>query len=416
MPTTTPKAPPVTISMEASGATDLGKKRQHNEDSFVINNSLGLYVVADGMGGHAAGEIASRLAVQSIEAHLQTKSGLINDYQQAAASQSDVLQVISEAITLANETIYAAAAKDSTKQGMGTTVTVLWILANDQGTTAFVGHVGDSRVYVHRDTLCYFVTKDHSLASELIERGDLTPKDLTLPQYRKVQNAVTRAVGIRPKVEVDIFDIALLAGDTLLVCSDGLYNHLSQETLAETLLRPIEGLPEYLIALANKDGGKDNITAVTVRLSEGEKKPQKNALLIRSLRLAPVLKTLSAQELDLVATFAAVIEKKADSLLFGPDYQEKASDALWLLMAGSVTVEGFGVPTRRAGQSVSQGFINPVVFFAEQDIAACHCTTSCQLLRFAKDGFRQLEQHHPRLLAKLLQIILANQYDQTKND
>src|SRR5580658_9551117 len=200
-------------------ATDAGEVREHNEDNFLVDKKLSLFVVADGMGGHAAGEVASAIAVRTVHEELKRDKEMLDDYASGAAGASkvtrkDIVALLEHAVQRACSKIHEEALADPNKRGMGTTLSAL-LVAGDQG---FIAHVGDSRIYLARGDHVQQVTEDHTVFNELIKRGKLTRE-----QIEKVQrkNAITRAVGVYERVEVDTLVMELIAGDTLILASDG---------------------------------------------------------------------------------------------------------------------------------------------------------------------------------------------------
>lgn len=236
------------MKLEIGASTDRGKVREGNEDSFVVDERMGLIAVADGMGGHRAGEVASATALEALRANVA--SGL----------------AIRDAIVNANLSVFEKAASDEDLLGMGTTVTAATVATGD---TLLVGHVGDSRLYLLRDGEFRRVTEDHSLVEEMVRDGQLTREQAAVHPRRSI---ITRSVGIDETVDVDVVPIELGLGDRLLFCTDGLTDMLREDDIA-TLLRR-ESDPQRaaaaLVAEANDAGGEDNITAVVVDAVAGE--------------------------------------------------------------------------------------------------------------------------------------------------
>jgi serine/threonine protein phosphatase PrpC len=256
------------MELTFAAATDVGRQRQHNEDNFLIDKKLRLFLVADGMGGHAAGEVASSIAVHEIRDAIYRNRDLIDRYRadQPGVQAVEILQVLEHAIQAACSTVYNRAQAESDKRGMGTTATVLLIAGSPDHLRGFIAHVGDSRVYLARQDQCHVLTEDHSLMNELIRRGKLDKSQIDSSPYKQFKNAVTRAVGVYASVEVDTFDFDILPGDNFLLCSDGLYAYLDEATLTSMLSDgDVKDAPAKLIGIANAGGGHDNITSVVVR-------------------------------------------------------------------------------------------------------------------------------------------------------
>lgn len=244
----------------AAGLTDVGVARDHNEDRFVIIPEHSMFVVADGMGGHQSGEVASRLATSSV-------SSFFRRGERAGESPADRLRV---ALTRANAEIHARSGGTSRSQrGMGTTIVAATYASTDGMVT--IAHAGDSRCYRLRGDVLEPMTRDHSLIAEaMLERPDLSDAELAyLPK-----NVITRALGVSASVEIDVRSEAAQVGDLFLLCSDGLHGLVSDDEMV-SILREKCVLTEAcasLVKRANDAGGKDNITVVLVRI-EAEDAP-----------------------------------------------------------------------------------------------------------------------------------------------
>jgi protein phosphatase len=229
--------------MKYAALTDLGKKRSLNEDGYIANGQI--FAVADGMGGHRAGEIASALALDAL------RFGL------AKRTKSTVENRLREAIKRANQQVHNTAVREAAHRGMGTTLTVVLPVES----TIYVGHVGDSRLYRLRDGLLKQMTNDHSLVAQLVKSGHIKAEEAEVHPHR---NVITRAIGSDREVEVDVFSDTMEPGDRYLLCSDGLTTMLNDNEIS-TVLRDKEDLEETcreLIDWANDRGGNDNITVV----------------------------------------------------------------------------------------------------------------------------------------------------------
>src|SRR5581483_1705936 len=227
----------------SSGArTDVGRGRPENEDSVLVDDAGGLWAVADGMGGHRAGEVASATAIETLQ-----------DAYRAGAP-------LDEAVEAANAAVFSKAADDAALRGMGTTLTAV---ALEDGRTALLGHVGDSRAYLLRQGAVSRVTADHSLVEQLVREGRLSPEEA---QHHPQRAIITRALGVDAHVEVDTYRVELEPGDRLLLCSDGLTNMLSDDAIAATLRRhpDPQQAADTLVDMANQAGGDDNITVVVL--------------------------------------------------------------------------------------------------------------------------------------------------------
>ncbi len=248
------------MKIAARGLTDVGRKRDHNEDSFLVDEGLGLFVVADGMGGHAGGGTASRLAVQAIEAKLRQARDEDPDLFVAAHAQdaSKLRDTLADALREACRTIHREAQDDPSLAGMGTTVTASVV----SGSGAFVAHVVDSRCYLVRKGHIHQVTEDHSLVNEQLKAGAITADEA---RHSRFKNIITRSVGFEEDVQVDVMGLELEPGDRLVICSDGLSNLAQDKEILDTVSRvPLDEAPGELVDLANARGGDDNVTVVVI--------------------------------------------------------------------------------------------------------------------------------------------------------
>lgn len=251
----------------AAAKTDIGQKRQGNEDRFCLDPALGLYVVADGMGGHAAGEVASRLAVETIQEwmgkYLSGADAAI--VGPAAAAGSAEANFLLNSIRLANRIIFDSAKERREYAGMGTTVVA--VLARDD--RFVLAHVGDSRIYrIRRDHIAQ-VSRDHSFVQQQVDNGMMSEAEAHQSQYRHM---ITRALGLKENVDVDLTEQPARPGDVLLLCSDGLSDLLDDEEMLAAVRDHADDLNQACQALvdrANSKGGDDNITVLVVRAQAG---------------------------------------------------------------------------------------------------------------------------------------------------
>jgi PPM family protein phosphatase len=250
------------MMIQARGQTDVGQKRDHNEDSFLVDGDLSLFIVADGMGGHAGGGTASRIAVETIQSRVRTaREGKPDLFRpEVPLEESQLREVLREAVEGACQSIYQAAQGDPALAGMGTTVTALALA----GPNAFVAHVGDSRCYLARHGHIYQVSEDHSLVNEQLKAGAITADEARHSRFR---NIITRSVGFEADVTVDMMGLELEAGDRLVVCCDGLSNLVEDDEILEVVsAASLDEAPGRLIALANDRGGDDNITVIVIHV------------------------------------------------------------------------------------------------------------------------------------------------------
>ena len=245
--------------------SDVGRVREQNEDSFLVDDQLQLFLVADGMGGHLGGKRASSLTVETVQRFVAERITKLTGAGSADAGQqqSALPTMLAEAIRFACREVYEEAKKDAALQGMGTTLTALLL----QSDYAFIGHVGDSRCYLKRADEMLQVTDDHSLVNEQIRAGLLSPDQALASGFK---NIITRSVGYEPDVAVDTFSFPVQEGDRLFLCSDGLSNLVEIHEIGQALEDlDLEDVPKAMIKLANARGGDDNITVVCLMIGPG---------------------------------------------------------------------------------------------------------------------------------------------------
>lgn len=256
--------------LEICGVTDVGRQRSHNEDCIGSDPRLGVTILADGMGGYQAGEVASAIAVEVILERLQAGLGRLNPGNNQAGGNGGVDEesgfslesvLVKEAIELANHTIYTKAQADPQCQGMGTTL----VLATFYDNRLTVAHVGDSRAYRLRDDHLEQMTSDHSLLQELVNRGFYSPEEA---RQSLNKNLLTRAIGIETSVIPDLMEDVVKPGDIYMLCSDGLSDLIEDDVIHATLRehgQNLEKAANEMVRKANENGGKDNISVVLTR-------------------------------------------------------------------------------------------------------------------------------------------------------
>lgn len=236
------------MKIQVFGMTDVGAKRKNNQDTFLIDESLGLYLVADGMGGHLGGEVASKLAAETTQTFCKTNKDL------------PPRERLEKAVNAASEKIYQEGQANENLKDMGTTVVAL--LAHENH--GYIAQVGDSRVYLMTQGAVWQVTEDHTVVQEEVRAGIISPEDV---ENHEFQHVITRSVGYQKEVAVDVYRRKLQPNDTFLLCSDGLSGLVKgSEMLQQLEGNSIETSVKNLIALANSRGGTDNITVVVCRV------------------------------------------------------------------------------------------------------------------------------------------------------
>lgn len=255
------------------GSSDVGRRRAVNEDAFLVDDQLGLYVVADGMGGHSAGEIASHTAIETLHNMVKQQREALTAMEELPkyaeppgasrrpAAMRKALRILESAVQHATYMVFGLAENDPERRGMGTTLSVLFL----RGDLALTAQVGDSRIYRLRQGVAEQITEDHTLIAWQLKQGLITQEEARSSQQK---NVITRAVGSRDYVQVDTNCVPVEPGDAFLLCSDGLHGYLEAAEIAEVMSLGPEKAIERLIELANQRGGRDNITSVAVELIE----------------------------------------------------------------------------------------------------------------------------------------------------
>ena len=381
--------------------TDVGRHRDHNEDSFLVDKRLRLFICCDGMGGHAAGEVASSAAVHEVRKFLSENREILEKFSadHAMVDRRDVLTLMEHAVHHACARVHQLAQMDVKRRGMGTTL-VSMLVAGDRG---FIAHVGDSRVYLLRKKQIHQLTEDHSLINELIRRGKLQPgQDVALPY----KNAVTRAVGVYPSVEVDTLDFDLMPGDRYLLCSDGLSGYLDvkPEVFAELFAGDdLNSVPQAFIDFANGEGGKDNITAVVIEVDEEAAEEEQRVstvelqLKLDTLHGIPLFKYLTYKELVKLLNITTTSDRGKDEVIMkeGDD-----GDTFYVTVTGRLEVLKGDAQVALLDQGTHFGEMAMVDRSPRS--ASIKTLEPTRLLSIQRDTFYGLMRRDPQLAVKLL--------------
>jgi len=405
-------------SIRFFAATDVGRVRDHNEDNYLVDKKLSLFVVADGMGGHAAGEVASALAVRTVHDEVKKEKQLIEDYQAGTkgagkVTDRDILNLLEFAVQRACARIHEEAQGDKQKRGMGTTLSSLLIVGNK----GFIGHVGDSRIYMMRSGKVQQLTEDHTVFNELIKRGKLTRDQIEKVAHK---NAITRAVGVYERVEIDTLLIELLPGDQFLLASDGLHGYVNTPEDLSPYLSEIDGdaAVAQLIAFANEAGGKDNITSIVVRLGEGTpgdtERAKKLALKREVLAKMPLFSRLSEREMLRVMQVAEVRAYAAGQEVIR---EGDRGDELFTVLSGKVRVSRGDTLLTVFGSG--EHFGEMALIRSVPRSATVHAEGACELIAIRRGDFFEILRKEHELAVKLLWQflgVLADRLDQTSRD
>ena len=242
--------------IKAYAKSDVGKVREDNQDSFYISESLDevqLYIVADGMGGYNGGEVASSLAVTSCKSYIE------NNFNQIEKDKDSIIQLVASSLEYANMIVYEKSKETEELEGMGTTLDICLIYNN----RAYIGHVGDSRIYRIRKDFIRKLTQDHSYVQKLVKDGTITQEEAN---HHPQKNMLMKALGCNAFVEPDVMIKGFQKDDILLMATDGLTNLVSKEHIFQTVQEEnLEQIPKKLVEEANENGGYDNVTVVVIK-------------------------------------------------------------------------------------------------------------------------------------------------------
>ncbi len=402
------------MSISSCAKTDVGRERTLNEDSHLADPDLGLFVVCDGMGGHAAGEIASSRAAATVRRSLEEKRELLAGLDRGAVRPEAIAAVLRQGIERACQEIYDEATADKSKRGMGTTCTAAVVRAGK----LVLAHVGDSRLVVCRGGQVSQLSQDHTFVAEAIRQGVLKADD---PRAQQYSNVVTRAVGPQRSVMVDTAVFDVVSGDTLLLCSDGLHQYFPDAAeLAIMLGAPkVESIPDALIGLANERGGSDNITAIVVRiptnqLSAAEKKRTSNVLKnIDALRHIELMHELTMAEIMRLAQSFSEIQVDAGDFVVR---EGDVSENLYVVVTGSVEV--LRGERKIANLGAGSHFGEMALLNLRPRSATVRATSTCRMLTIDRERLYEFMRHDGLLAAKffwkmaqILSLRLDDAYD-----
>lgn len=386
------------MNVVAYGHTDIGRQRDHNEDAMSIDSETGVYIVCDGVGGYAAGEVASQTTVGIVQEAIRRRRSLIDAYRKEPSFEQRVqmLHLVEEAIQEACMHLYTLAQEDPTKKGMSTTIAMLLIL----GEAAVIAHVGDSRVYVIREGQAHQLTEDHSLVWEQLKNGRITKQEA---DHSPFSNVITRSVGRQHSVQVDTLFIELMAGDQFVLCSDGFHEYLEDETeLAQlSATHPVADLPSACVNFANRRGGKDNITVVVLQVASLPDGVVTSGVTVsrkvEALKRLPLFRYCNYQELVKILRIVRVRVYQSEQTIIA---EETEGNDLFVVLSGQVLV-------LKKGQVLTT--LGPGAHFGEMALidrvprsATIKADGQTRVMVIGREHFYALLKQEARLAVKLL--------------
>lgn len=404
------------ITVRAGGRTDVGRSREHNEDALLVDSALGLYIVADGMGGHAAGEVASTMAVAAVRDVLTERRAHLRDLGGKLASpraREEVLLAVEDAIQVACQRVYANAQENEERRGMGTTIVVCLVL----GECAFISHVGDSRLYLVREGAVRQITFDHTVRNELIRRGNTPIAEIEALPYK---HAITRAVGTYEQAQPESIALELSPGDRLVLATDGLTGYLDDhdEDLASYTERTPAEASSALVDFANASGGRDNVSVLVIHVdgdtAAGRERSRRLALKRETLGALPLFSKLDEDEV-----FRLLQPTESRSYAAGDTIVREGDggDTLFVLLSGRVRI-------MKGGEAINQLRAGEV--FGEMSLvrrrprsATVVAEEPSELLLLHRHDFEAFLRDEARLGVKILSHfvhVLAERLDSTNDE
>lgn len=388
------------MGIQAWASTDVGRRRKVNEDSFLVDPELGLYIVADGMGGDASGGLASSRCTEVVRRHIAQNGAVTAAFARGPGGEArEAAQALMErAIQAACAEIHGLTQQDPQKRGIRTTCVALLVC----GSRAVIGHVGDSRAYLLRAGRVHQLTEDHTLVQEQFKRGLITKQEA----MRSPMHIVTRAVGLQPSVQVDTLATDVVPGDLLVLCTDGLHGYLAEHELASLFSRePRATLSQRLVELANERGGKDNVTVVAAAITasapverdESSLEAEEIDARTEMLRRIPLFQYMNYKELLAILSIARIRRYAAGEKVVE---EGAGSDEMFVVSRGRVEVSKAGavIATVRAGGHFGEmGLVDQAPRSAT--VVALEPTHAIAL---GRDGLLKLMRKDSLLAVKLL--------------
>lgn len=378
--------------------TDVGRVRPNNEDCFTVCAELGLFIVADGMGGHHGGAVASEFACNGVANYIWERKALLDDLvaEPTPLARRKVLRLLNEAIRFANDQIAERAEFEPKLEGMGTTV----VVALTAGDRLFLAHIGDSRAYLIRNHDVLTLTEDHSLVFELIRQGRLTRQAAA---RFPMKNVVTRALGVRGVVEADVLEMPLLPGDRIIICSDGLHSYLDDDLLNKIITdQNLQNTVERLLKFALNSGGSDNITVLGIDVSAISADADTVNLKNNRIRAIPLFSDLEFSEfLRLISACEHRLLNPGDELFTVGEI----ADGMYAIVSGAVEIRNGDKPGQRFGTGTYFGELS--LFEERPRLVSAVAVERTELFVLTKKLFDSIANQYPAVSTKLLrQLVL----------
>ncbi len=396
------------LEVRAVGLSDVGMCRERNEDSMVIDDELGLFVVADGMGGALAGDQASQLSVKTIHEMVRAQARLVKELAYAPTSErrAAVAKLLEDAIVTASSRIFEEGQRTPAKRGMGTTTSCL-VRA---GQVAVIGHVGDSRIYLFRQGKLHRLTEDHTLVEAQIKAGVLKPEQAHLSPHLGI---LTRSVGSQAAVQVDTLVLDLLPADVLMLCSDGLYQYFEDSELEDAFrVGPIHHLDQSFVKRANLKGGDDNISVVILQVASAESDEETQALITRieTVRKLALFSHLTYKEQMSVLGIARERSASPDDEIVS----EGGNDTdLYLILSGKLRVEKTGIEI--AELLPGRHFGEMSLLESRPRSATVRAVTQARMLVIAQPDMLALMRQDPIIAVKILWVLALGLSDRLRS-
>ncbi len=386
-------------TIEFAALSDVGLKRESNEDSYVVDKDLGVFIVCDGLGGHNAGEVASQLASKTLLEHVRNSRSVVDEYLNGGgpAGRLKILEMLDLGANIASNRVHAQAALEPEKRGMGTTMVAALVL----GAQAFIVHVGDSRLYLLRSGRLEQVTEDHNAMNDLVKRRGV-PLEQVADMVKR--NRMTRAIGIYECVETDTLMLDLADGDRLLLCSDGLSRHFDKTPAELGNLLATDGLDattQRLIDAANSRGGQDNVTAIVVGVHSPDSRDSTRVSRIERARTMltriPLFKRLDQREQLHILQIMQVVKFPAGEVVIR---EGEDGDRFFIVLKGAFLVTRKGAPIRPLGPG--EHFGEMALIRNRPRVATVAAQQPGELLAIGRTDFYAILQKKPRLAVKIL--------------